>query len=174
MSNFRCDNECYEPQGKSKKQLSAGSIVISYQCIIYYIYKPLWFIFWLLHTGNPYMKLKAADLQYLTFFFPISFAGGTVSEEKQKDAGHFDPIHHSHCSNYYSFWNKVLIMHSSGLCFSVWVFVVRLCGHGLGLGLGSTQNKADCLSYPPGNDKKNSTSLCRCTLGYVEVFCGWF
>ncbi len=36
------------------------------------------------------------------------------------------------------------------LLFSVWVFVVHLCG----LGLGSTQNKADCLSYPPGTEGK--------------------
>lgn len=54
-------------------------------------------------------------MQHLTSLF--FFAGGTVSEEKQKDAGHFDPLCHSHCSNYYSFWNKVLIMHSS------WLFV---------------------------------------------------
>lgn len=56
------------------------------------------------------------------------------------------------------------------LFFSVWVFVVHLCG----LGFGSTQNKADCLSYPPGNFKKNSSSLCRCTSGWAEMICGWF
>lgn len=51
------------------------------------------------------------------FVFLTFFAGGTISEEKQKDAGHFDPVCHSHCSNYYSFWNKVLVMHSSGVSF---------------------------------------------------------
>lgn len=45
------------------------------------------------------------------------FAGRTVPEEKQKDAGHFDPLCHSNCSNSYSFWNKVLILHSPGVCF---------------------------------------------------------
>lgn len=56
----------------------------------------------------------------------------------------------------------------------MWVFVVRLCG--LGLGLSSAPNKA-WLPFIPTRKrrkKKNSTSLCRCTLGCVEMFCGWF
>lgn len=48
-------------------------------------------------------------------------AGGAVSEEKQKDVGHFNPLRHSHCSNSYSFWNKVLVLHST-------VCVCFLCG----------------------------------------------
>lgn len=117
-----------------------------------------------------FIQFKACEI----FDFYFLSAGGTVSEEKQKDAGHFDPLYHSHCSNYYSFWNKVLIMHSSGFCFLCGCFVVHMCGLGLGV-LVLLKNKADCLSYPPGNkERKNSTSLCRCTLGYVEMFCGWF
>lgn len=46
--------------------------------------------------------------QDLTFFF-CSLAGRAVSEEKQKDAGHFDPFCHNHSPYYYSIWNKVLI-----------------------------------------------------------------
>ena len=92
------------------------------------------------------------------------FAGGAVSEEKQKDAGHFDPGHHSHCSNYYSFWNKVLVLHSSGVCFLCGCMVC-IC-----LDLDLVFNEADCLSYPPGHDKRNSVSPCRCTCGNVEIF----
>lgn len=50
-------------------------------------------------------------------FFSIFFSGGAVSEEKQKDAGYFDPLCHSHCSYYDSVWNKVLILHSSSFWF---------------------------------------------------------
>lgn len=100
----------------------------------------------------------------------IFFAGGTVSEEKQKDAGHFDSLHHSHCSNNYSFWNKVFIMHSPD--FGV------MCGCLLCIcvdfSVSVSQFKFDCFSQPPGNVWKNSTFPCRCTSVCVEKICGWF
>lgn len=70
-----------------------------------------WFAF------HSFIRWKNSKIQCLTFFVFISFAGGTVSEEKPKDAGHFDPLRHSHGSNCYTFWNKVLIVPSSGFCF---------------------------------------------------------
>lgn len=98
------------------------------------------------YTINWWMK------QVLTFFSPIFFAGRTVPEEKQEDAGHFDPLCHSHCSYYYSFWNKVLILHSSSFCFLSGCLLC-ICVD-LDSGLGSAQNEDDCLSYSPGNKDK--------------------
>lgn len=76
----------------------------------------------------------------------IFFSGRTVSEEKPKDAGHFDPFHHSHCSNYYSFWNKVLITHSS-----VFVFCLGVCCATVWTWIWFYR-----LSHQPGNAKKKS------------------
>lgn len=89
----------------------------------------------------------------------IFFSGRTVSEEKPKDAGHFDPFHHSHCSNYYSFWNKVLITHSS-----VFVFCLGVC-----CATVWTWTWFYRLSHQPGNAKKKSL-WGHCGLVEMEVF----
>lgn len=122
-----------------------------------------------LNVLHLFFKLKlCSEVQDLTFFF-IFFAGGTVSEEKQKDAGHFDPLCHSPRSYYYSFWNKVLILHSSSFCFLSGCLLC-ICVD-LDSCLGSTPNKDDCLSYSPGNkEKEESQVLFTGALWVVRVY----
>lgn len=82
-----------------------------------------------------------------SFYF---LAGWTVSEEKQKNAGHFNPVCYSCCSNTYSICDKIwLIMHSIAFGMSVWVFSVHLCALVWGslLSLSVLQNDPTCLSY---------------------------
>lgn len=106
-----------------------------------------------------------------TFCFIFS-AGWAVPEEKQKDAGHFDPLCHSHCSNNYSFWDKVLILHSSGFCFlcgCLLCICVDLDEH-----LGSVQNNAWLPFVPTRKHLKNSPELSEAALRVVETLCGRF
>lgn len=114
---MEANNKCKQPQIKKGNLQQANDTIM----ILLTIYSITQFL-------NLYKLNLLHDDDDKTLIL-IFFAGGTVSEEEQKDAGHFDPLHHSHRSNYYSFWNKVLIMHSSGFCFlcgCLWCICVDL------------------------------------------------
>lgn len=116
------------------------------------------------YTINWWMNETGFD-----FFFPIFFAGGTVPEEKQEDAGHFDPLCHSHCSYYYSFWNKVLILHSSSFCFLSGCLLC-IC---VDLDSVSVLPKTKMTAFHTHQEtkiKKSSGSLRSCALGCKSLF----
>lgn len=72
--------------------------------------------------------LSCYIVELMCFFFYLLFSGGAVPEEKPEDAGHFDPLCHSPCSNHYPFRNKVQVNHSS-VFVSVCLGVCRVvCG----------------------------------------------
>lgn len=62
----------------------------------------------LYYQGLPHSYSENCEYVVLTLLF-YSLAGRAVSEEKQKDAGHFDPFCHNHSPYYYFIWDKVLI-----------------------------------------------------------------